>query len=110
MGNESRHVLHTVLGAGKQQGGGRRVCLPEANVLHVMFTGPSVGHCQVAGSALHTVFNPHLRSCLLILESGKGREQKREKNIDQLLPVCALTGDGAHSLGMCRGRDQESNP
>ena len=41
------------------------------------------------------------------------REREREtsmqaKNIEQLLPVCALTRDGTHNLGMCP--DRELNP
>ena len=52
-------------------------------------------------------FNPHLRICFLILERGVnregGRERKREtsmweRNIDQLPPVCALTGEQTHNL------------
>ena len=31
---------------------------------------------------LKKYFNPHLRTCLLILEMGEGTERERERNID----------------------------
>ena len=43
-----------------------------------------------------TFFNPHPRTCLLILEAGnggRGREGDRERNIDQLPFVCVPTKD-----------------
>ena len=45
------------------------------------------------------VFNPHLRTCLLILERGEGRERDRERNISWLRLAHTLTG----------GPDWESN-
>ena len=51
-----------------------------------------------------------LRICLLILEGWKegGRGEKdRERNMDSLLPVHALTRNWTHNLGMCP--DQELN-
>ena len=41
-------------------------------------------------------FNPHPRTCLLILEAGnggRGREGDRERNIDQLPFICVPTKD-----------------
>ena len=40
--------------------------------------------------------NPHLRTCPLVLEGEEGRETGRDmdvRDIDQLPPVCAQTGD-----------------
>ena len=41
-------------------------------------------------------YHPYPRTCLLILERGEGGE--RERNIDWLLLVCALTGDQTDKL------------
>ena len=42
---------------------------------------------------------PHQRTCLLILERDKGR--KRERNINQLPPICTLIRNQTCNLGMC---------
>ena len=54
------------------------------------------------------ILNSHLRICLLILEREERGERKRERNINWLPPIYALTGDGTHNLAMFP--DQESNP
>ena len=64
------------------------------------------------------VSSPHLRRiCLLILEREEGREGERqtdrqtlmrERNIDRLPPLCALTRDQTCTLDMCP--DVELNP
>ena len=46
-------------------------------------------------------FYPHLRTRLLILERGEGREREKERNIDGLPLVHALTWDQARNLGLC---------
>ena len=38
-------------------------------------------------------FNPRPRTCLLILERGKGRKREKERNIGWLALIWALTGD-----------------
>ena len=55
----------------------------------------------------HCFFYPHLRTCLLILERGEGREREGERNINQLSLALTLTGDQIWNLGM--HPDQESN-
>lgn len=43
----------------------------------------------------------------------EGRESKIltwQRNIDQLLPVCTLTGDGTCSLGMCPAQKSTQQP
>ena len=60
-------------------------------------------------------FLNHLRTCLLILERGGGREKERETsmwesnigNTDPLPLLCTLTGNWTLDLGMCP--DCESN-
>ena len=45
---------------------------------------------------------------ILIQKRGRQREiLMGERNIDQLLPTCTLTGDRTHNTGMCL--DQKSN-
>ena len=43
-----------------------------------------------------TIFNPHSRTCLLILE-----REERERNTDPLPLISAPTGDRTSNLGMC---------
>ena len=54
------------------------------------------------------IFNPHQGICLLILEIEEGRKGERERNINQLPPICAPNGDQTHNPGMCPHR--EGNP
>ena len=51
-------------------------------------------------------FNSHLRMCLLILE--RERKGERERDINQLPPICAPTGDRTCNLSTCP--DQGYNP
>ena len=57
------------------------------------------------------LFNPQLRTCLLILEREEGWGEDRNfdlRNIDRLPPAHTLTGDGPRNLGM--RPDRASNP
>ena len=53
--------------------------------------------------------SPHLFLILIwgCLREKREIERKRKRNIYQLLPICALTGDRTYNLGMCP--DQELN-
>ena len=60
-------------------------------------------------------FNPHPRTCLLVLESREGREREKEtsmgdRDINQLPPVHTPTGGWTHPLGMCPARGSNSWP
>ena len=50
-------------------------------------------------------FNPHLSiqffKLILNREGWGEKERERERNIDELPPISALTGDQTHNLGMC---------
>ena len=48
--------------------------------------------------------NSHLRVCSLIFRE-RGREKQRQRNIDQLPPVHAPTGDRTCNSGMCPDRE-----
>ena len=65
-------------------------------------------------NSIYTIFfNPHPRTCLLILKGREGREREREKNIDvrekhQLVASCTCPNcDQTCNVGKCP--DQELN-